>query len=186
MKDCICGWITTSAAHLCPLFVVCSVILLYKWDTLSPRWASARQCVSWGSMSGWLLCVVSATRSCADSSCLVHPITMRHYDSGQPHLCVCVCVGVYMTTFVSFSLPLPVCEIKTGGWCVFVVMAVSWPDGRLGDGKDLLSINLDRGNGLVTGRSFILMLDCQWEMSRNANEWHSLLTNYRQNAFNKV
>lgn len=44
-----------------------------------------------GSISGWLLCVLSATHSGPDSPCLVHPIMMWHHHCGlQPHFCLCM------------------------------------------------------------------------------------------------
>lgn len=122
--------------------VVCSVILLYVWDMLSPPQASAWPGVSWGSISGWLLCVVSATRSRADSTCLVRPIIVQHHESGQQHFALC------MSVYVFICLCIPVC-LHMCSFCVHVYqkqndrllyvcvcLTVSWRH----TGMDLLSL----------------------------------------------
>lgn len=109
------------------------------------------------SISGRPLCVVSATGSRADSTCLVHPIIMRHHDSGQPHFCV-------------FSY---VCWLNMQ-LCVWNLV------------KKRIRFHHFRKfqeNGPVNWRCSILILRCQWKMSWNVNKWPSFqAANYSQIA----
>ena len=90
------------SADLCPCL---SVLLFYCKSETCWVTKGLRQSVFWAqwSISGRLLCLLSATHGGADRACLVHPIIICHHDCGQPHfwlrvlaraaLCVCVLVG---------------------------------------------------------------------------------------------
>lgn len=128
------GWIFGLLAAL-PAF--CCFISFYK--QLSPK-APARLHVSGGSISSWLLCVVSATHSGGDSTCLARPNIIWHYDFGQSHFCLCLFEFLHTCSFVCAFLPviLHVWMEQTDGLFMRVLMTVPCT-GRLGTGMGLRS-----------------------------------------------
>lgn len=129
---------------------------------------------------GCMLCVVSATRSRTDSTCPANQrVTLRLWTA--TFLCASLCELVrlcaYVFSFVGAFFFLSARPHTRGGkknGRVFVMMAVSWPDGRWGASSICFhKLRQERRDGYR--QSFILISDCQWNMRWHLNEWRALL-----------